>query len=286
MDYETRTRRLNAVASTMGWKAALQEIYPDLISYLDRPSPFLNLLPIGAAKVLEIGPGFGQFTELIASKAEAVEALEVDAGQAEFLRERVRQEGIRNVRVTTGGGDCRLPYADETFNVVVLNLVFEWCASRMYGNHSEGQQLMLAETFRVLRRGGHLYLATKNRYALKYLMGKPDEHFAGMRFGSALPRPVANFLHGRRSSGKLYSYRGLKKMLRQNGFIVKQTWWAAPEMRHTRVMIPTDTASIRTARQNGVLQGPSRLERLTMKMVPAPLVRYLTPGLAFLALKN
>ena len=36
--------------------------------------------------------------------------------------------------------------------------------------------------------GGWFYLTTKNRYGWNYLLGKPDEHTFGWRFGQALPR--------------------------------------------------------------------------------------------------
>jgi hypothetical protein len=57
-------------------------------------------------------------------------------------------------------------------------------------------------------------------------------------------------------------------------------------MRFPKEYVPTDAASIRAARRRpGFVQGESRSTRLLMQWVPAPLVRHLTPGLAFLARK-
>ncbi|HWJ39465.1 MAG TPA: methyltransferase domain-containing protein, partial [Sphingomicrobium sp.] len=136
---------------------------------------------------------------------------------------------MTNVNVATGGGDCRLPYENGAFDFVVLNLVLECCATGIDEPHELGQARLLREIRRVLRPGGQLYVATKNRFALRYLLGKPDEHYHNMRFGSALPRPLADRLHGRRSRGRLYSWRGLGRLLRECGFEIEQSWWAAPE---------------------------------------------------------
>ncbi len=278
--------QLLALTPEVGWQEALDSTFPELKQYISRKAPFLACLPIEGADVLEIGPGFGQFTSQIAATAKGVHALEVDEGQAEFLAERLRQEGARNVHVSAGGADCLLPYPNESFDLIILNLVFEWCAIRMNGDHSEGQERLLDEMRRVLRPGGKLYLATKNRFALRYLMGKADEHFGGMRFGSALPRALARTLNKARQKGKLYSYRGMTKLLRKHGFEVLQTWWAAPEMRWTEEMVPTDVPSVRKARRLGLNQGATRSERLIMRFVPARLVKHFTPGLAFLAEKQ
>ena len=139
--------------------------------------------------ILEIGPGLGQFTAALARRSRHVHALEVVPEQAEFALIRARQEGARNVSVAIGGDDCRLPYRNDVFDGIVLNLVFEWCGSRNDSeSHAKAQTRLLQEMARVLRPGGFLYLATKNRFALRLLLGGTDEHMSNMRFGSALPR--------------------------------------------------------------------------------------------------
>ena len=283
-EFEEGKAELAELARQHGWREAIALQFGEA-EYLtdERRGNFLKLLPIEGADVLEIGPGFGQFTDKIARIARSVDALEVDADQAEFMREKLGQEGLTNTVVTTGGADCRLPYADASFDLVILNLVFEWCAIRLSEPHKQAQVRLLGEIARVLRPGGRLYLSTKNRFALRYLMGKRDEHYHEMRFGSALPRWLADKLHGRRSRGRLYSWHGLRHLLRKSGFELEQSWWAAPEMRFPDEMIATDANSIRAARRRGVRQANGRVERLIMRAVPASLVKHLAPGLCFLA---
>lgn len=283
-EFEEGKSELTAIARRDGWSKAIAQQFGAAEYLMDeRRGIFLDLLPIEGADVLEIGPGFGQFTDRIAGLAKSVAALEVDPVQADFIREKLRQEEITNTTVTTGGGDCRLPYADKLFDLVVLNLVLEWCATAIDEPHEVAQLRLLREIARVLRPGGRLYVATKNRFALRYLIGKPDEHYHNMRFGSALPRWLADRLHGRRSRGRLYSWRGLRQLLDQAGFKVEQSWWAAPEMRFPARMVPTDSKSVREARRAGVRQGSARAETLLMRLVPAPFVKHVAPGLSFLA---
>jgi hypothetical protein len=118
---------------------------------------------------------------------------------------------------------------------------------------------------------------------LRYLIGKPDEHYRNMRFGSALPRWLADHLYRERPRGRLYSWRGLQKLLKEAGFEVEQSWWAAPEMRYPDEMVHVDANSIRVARRRGIRQGAGRAERFLTSLLPASLVKHFAPGLSFLA---
>ena len=82
------------------------------------------------------------------------------------------------------------------------------------------------------------------------------------------------------------SHRALAALLREAGFARLASYWATPEMRFPSDYVPTDAAAIRVARgRPGFVQGEGRSARLLMQCVPAPLVKHLTPGLAFLATK-
>src|SRR5437868_5029664 len=91
---DKRIRALNELARTKGWEPALHEVFetdPGFIRYVSDPArqSFLKLLPITQqSDVLEIGPGFGQFTVPLAKMARSVKAIEVAPLQAEFVAER------------------------------------------------------------------------------------------------------------------------------------------------------------------------------------------------------
>jgi SAM-dependent methyltransferase len=288
---------LVARAREIGWQPALQTLFGHQRGLLDyvtdtSRSRFLELLPLSPqSRVLEIGPGLGQITRQLAPRVGALDALEISEPQAQFVRVSCEQSGLGNVSVACGGDDCRLPYADASFDLVVLNLVFEWCGGAFAGTHEEAQRLLLREMHRVLKPGGSLYLSTKNRYGLRLLLGGKDEHLHDMRFGSCLPRAVgAAWLrrHGhRRARGWLHSFRELDALLANAGFARRQAYWAAPEMRNPSRFVPADAESVRAARRAGGLrQGLGRLEQFIMSRVPAPWVKHLSHGLAVLATRD
>jgi len=248
----------------------------------------LDILPLEKGQnILEIGPGYGQMTGAIAQRVASVDVIEADTAQARFCRVRLDQEGLDNVRVTAGGSEAGLPYADGAFDGVVMNLVFEWCAVRSKLPHEQVQLAYLAEIARVLKPGGFLYLSTKNRYALRLLVGGRDEHMAYRRFGSALPRAIGKALMGReRPHGYLYSFKALRSRIADAGFRIETPYWAVPDMRWPTRYVPLDDAQVGKAQKNAALSfGSRRISWLTRKM-PASWVKHFAPGLVFLVRKQ
>jgi ubiquinone/menaquinone biosynthesis C-methylase UbiE len=94
-------------------------------------------------EVLEVGPGPGLTTDLLAEKAERVTAVEIDPGLADQLR--TRTAGT-NVVVRTADA-TRLPFGDETFSAAVCFTMLHHVPSAAL------QDQLLAEVFRVLRPG-------------------------------------------------------------------------------------------------------------------------------------
>lgn len=285
--------RLNDEARTKGWEPSLRAVYgksSNIYQYVtdEQRAAFLDLLPLNdQAVVLEIGTGLGQITAPLAERCKLVYGLEVVPGQARFTGERCRQSGLTNVLVAAGGDDCQLPYANSGFDVVICNLVLEWCAAREQRGQAEaGQRQFLSEAFRVLKRGGSLWVNTKNRFSLRNLFdssgGRTDD---GKRTGR-LRKVMLSLVGKNRHDGLTYSYNKLTAMLQEAGFRDLQSFWAAPEMRCPTAFILTDPASVRAARRAGnLVQGDTRSTRLLMPFIPAPLVKLVMPGLTFLAKK-
>jgi SAM-dependent methyltransferase len=289
--------KLLADANASGWHSALETAYgaqSEMFRYVTDPdrARFIDSIPFPPESItLEIGPGLGQFTPVLAKKSKWVCAMEVDPTQAQFAALRCAQQGVINVSFACGGDDCRLPYPENAFDVIILNLVFEWCGSHNFSDPAEVCQRRLLDEFkRILKPGGILWLSTKNRYALRALLGKRDEHAYFMRFGNALPRPIMNLMlrvrGKKRPRGRLYSHNALQRMLRQAGLEPVKSFWAAPEMRYPSHCVETEAGLIRQVRKDPTLvQGETRLTRALMPLIPAGLVKHFTPGLAFLARK-
>jgi SAM-dependent methyltransferase len=281
---------LNSLADSVGCSEAIRQTYGDgsnLTSYVTDVSRsiFMDILPLSTqSSVLEIGPGLGQFTPLLAARSRHVSALEVVEGQAAFTRRRCLESNRTNVSVAAGGDDCVLPYRTASLDGVIMNLVLEWCGMRET-RHAliDSQRRILREIYRVLTPGGFAFIATKNRFALRYLLGKRDGHAHKMRFGHALPRWLMNALlkaRGRdRPLGMLHSHRTLVLMLKRAGFKSVRAYWAAPNMRRPSCYVPADSRSIREARRvGGFKQANGRILSRIMPLVPAALVPHVAYG--------
>jgi len=288
-----RLARLNQLAEEEGWRVALEKTWPDVVRYVtdERRARYISLLPLTAdSRVLEIGAGLGQHTCILARRARSVHALEVVPAQVAFAARRCRQMGLHNVSVACGGDDCALPYTGNYFDAVVANLVLEWCGSRAgRARPLDGQMRLLAEAYRVLRPGGVFYVATKNRYALRYLLGGRDEHAGGMRFGNALPRPLMRLslaVTKNKAGGLLHSYSGLRRMLALAGFQHIQSYWPVPDIRCPDRYISADRDSVRAAlRDRTAAVDTPRLSRL-VRLLPPSLIKHVAHGLVFLAWKQ
>ncbi len=115
------------------WRHAIQdEILPWVLHDLDLGD-----------NVLEIGPGPGLTTDVLARRVPALTAVEIDADLASRLTER-----FAGTNVTVANADATaLPYADATFSGAVCFTMLHHVPS------PELQDRLLAEVRRVLRPG-------------------------------------------------------------------------------------------------------------------------------------
>jgi ubiquinone/menaquinone biosynthesis C-methylase UbiE len=114
------------------WKRHVRE---DLVP------PALADLDLGD-DVLEVGPGFGPATEVLAARVPRVTALEIDPRLAGALRERLagRAEIV-------DGSATEMPFADGSFSAVACFTMLHHVPS------PEQQDALFAEVGRVLRPG-------------------------------------------------------------------------------------------------------------------------------------
>ena len=123
-------------------------------------------LPLSDARVLDAGCGNGGTSIALTKRGAQVTAVDRDPARLQILRD-------SHPDIDTREGDVQtLPFEDARFDAAVLQDVIE---------HAADPAAVLAETARVLRGGGLLYLSTPNRDALPNLIADP--HF-GLPFVS------------------------------------------------------------------------------------------------------
>ncbi len=103
-----------------------------------------SLCDLSGKTVLDVGAGSGRLAFAAAEKAAWVYASEPVGTLREFMRDRIRRDGIKNVRVLDGFAEA-LPFPDSTFDVVM--------SGHVLGDDYDAE---LAELSRVCRPGGFL----------------------------------------------------------------------------------------------------------------------------------
>lgn len=127
------------------------------------------LEPKRGARILEIGPGTGYYTEALAEwlGSGQLEILDIQREMLEHTMRRVRARGLTNV-ASRQADATDLPHAEGSFDAVLLVTVF--------GEIPDGDTA-LREVHRVLKPGGRLIIGE---------IAVGDPHFS--RFGSVRNR--------------------------------------------------------------------------------------------------
>jgi ubiquinone/menaquinone biosynthesis C-methylase UbiE len=124
--------------------------------WVEAPHPLITrerlretLEPEAGERILEIGPGTGYYTLDLATwigEQGSVDIFDVQQEMLDHTMRRAEERQLANVTPTRGDAQA-LPYADDTFDGVVLTTVL---------GEIPDQEAALAEIERVLRPGGRL----------------------------------------------------------------------------------------------------------------------------------
>jgi SAM-dependent methyltransferase len=237
-------------ASFISWRDALLSSgdvtvkrASEMILNLNRANWYLLTNLPRESRVLDLGAGMGANSHALALRYREVVAVEPVVERVQFMSKRFDQEGLRNVRIVrTSLWD--LPFAAESFDLIVMNGVLEWVAQGRAGNPRSLQQSALRTARKLLRPGGVLYVGIENRFTAGYFVGYPDPH-TGMPWVTILPRVLAGLYAKRRGESQgyrnyLYSARGYQKLLRESGFNFVECYLALPSYNHPRFYIPLE----------------------------------------------
>ncbi|HEY41120.1 MAG TPA: methyltransferase domain-containing protein [Dehalococcoidia bacterium] len=302
---ETMQELNNRARESGDWLKAARELIPQYVEHIE---PFDRadaqyLWPVnGESRVLDAGSMWGGLAIPAAQHCGEVFAVDKTIETLAFLKIRAKQMGFRNVHIVASPVQ-RLPFPDGYFDLVVLSGVLEWVAfdqdvvleihwgkrrqdSAVYSKDPRQVQVeVLREIQRVLKRGGHLYLAIENSIGYPYLAGVPDEHM-NIMYVSFLPRFLANTITRWKLNCEYrtytYSSRGYRSLLRDGGFTDMEYYGAFSHYIQPSMIIPADL--IRHWKEVAIPVHNARwYQKLAVKMFPAGLLKYSSPSFIIMA---
>ncbi|MGH7278316.1 MAG: methyltransferase domain-containing protein [Candidatus Rokuibacteriota bacterium] len=284
-------RKVLELARTQGYRHVLdgylKDMDPGLVRYLTdtRRTGGLELLGLrGDERVLDFGCSFGLFSRELARKAKLVVALDVTHEKLQFLALVREQDGLDNLLPVCNGDPVRLPFASGSFDWVVLNAVFEYLPQAIEAPDVRAAHLRaLGEFHRVLRPGGRLYLATKNRFSYSAVRAR--------RITTFLPRLVAHRLAGGTMRDPyrqvLHGLRGYQGLLRESGFIAWESRWAVPTLWYPKHFIAVGGRRSRTVADLRTAPVGSRLKRAVwLALARAGVLAFVVPNYVIVARKG
>ncbi len=189
-------------------------------------SDFLYCMDLKKSSVcLDIGCGLGVHTFNIAPHVKEVHSLDLSRKRVEFCEYRKQFENVYNVFLYHTDVD-HLPFENGTFDFIMMNGVVEWLGERnKHLDPRDDQVEVLKKIFKLLKKGGVLYVGIENRYALTYLHNAKDHN--RLKYTTFMPRFLANkitqYFNGKDYRTYTYGISGYKKLLRDSDFDISQT---------------------------------------------------------------
>jgi 2-polyprenyl-3-methyl-5-hydroxy-6-metoxy-1,4-benzoquinol methylase len=196
-----------------------------------RTDPLQLLGPLEGMRVLDVGCGWGLYSEQLARAGAEVVALDTTRERAEFTAARLARIDGRHTVLWGSLQDA--PLRAGSFDAVLLVGVLEWMPeAQRSGRPEDVQRAVLRRVASLLRDGGRMMLCIENRFGAHYFLGRPEEH-TGRRFTSLLPRRgAAAYLrrvqNGRGARTRTHSPRALARLVLEAGMQPRPPAYALP----------------------------------------------------------
>ncbi len=204
-----------------------------------------NLLNINNSDIiLDIGSGFGFIALNLAKNCKEIHALEWIVEKAEFAALLSNKFNINNF-ISVVCNVNFLPYADNSFNKIIMNGFLEWVPLSDESLNPKLTQInCLKKCHQLLKNKGQLYIGIENRYWFKYFLGHHDPHEKKLRYVTVIPRLFAKqislFKRNKPYRTYIYSLKGYKKILKCAGFRNVSSYAAIPHYNFPKEIIKTD----------------------------------------------
>lgn len=174
-----------------------------------------------SATILDLGAGMGTISQALSKKCKTIYAVEPVAERVEFMNHRFNQENCTNIKLIRSDID-NLPFANEKFDLIILNGVLEWLPfNKLDTNPRKTQLYYLKLLKKFLNKNGYIYIGIENRLSYSYFLGAKDPHIL-IKYVTILPRYISHLICKLKINDiyrpYIYSSLGYMKLLRKSGF--------------------------------------------------------------------
>ena len=171
-------------------------------------------------RVLQVGGWFGAFSEMIASRCEQLDIVEVDDYRAYITKKRL--EDVENICVISRDLQEYIQVCSPKYDVVVYAV--DEKIERISTYQEYMQIISMLKT--VLKKEGRLFFACSNRFGVKFFCGEPDPA-TGIRFDGMTE-----------NNSSLYRFdrNELLTLFRDIGFKNIKLYYPMPDHRSTQLI--------------------------------------------------
>ena len=254
-----------AVISSQGARQAVQAVIPkyeDMI-FSEKREAVLELLDHSTPGVcIDYGCMWGVLSIGMAKRGHQVVSVDQTYFSLNFLKSRIEEEDLENIHLVQD--DIKLTNFNNIADYSLVNGVLEWVpvtqevdVNKYYqkggdvDSYITPPRKMQLDFLKAVRNGlkekGKLVLSIENRHFYQYYMGRKDPH-ENLLFTTFLPRVISNIIsrifHKKEYRSHIYSFRGMKKLVKEAGFSEIEVFMAFPDYHFPELILPYSKAGL------------------------------------------
>ena len=258
-------QEFSTIINSQGARKAVQSVLPkyeDMI-FSEKREAVLELLDHSTPGVcIDYGCMWGVLSVGMVKRGHQVISVDQTYFSLNFLKSRIEEEGLENIHLVQD--DIKLTNFNNVADYSLVNGVLEWVpvtqevdVNKYYqkgkdvDSYNTPPRKMQLDFLKAVRNGlkekGKLVLSIENRNFYQYYMGRKDPH-ENLLFTTFLPRAISNIIsrifHKKEYRSHIYSFRGMKKLVKEAGFSEIEVFMAFPDYHFPEIILPYSKAGL------------------------------------------